>query len=59
MATAPANNETNTNADLAQMQAAFSDAQKAQAEITSETIKHQTIMKTLEAIKNAFQAIKA
>ncbi|MEM6340365.1 MAG: hypothetical protein AAF729_04405 [Pseudomonadota bacterium] len=44
---------------LGQMKAAFADAQEAQAQITSETMKHQTIMKTLEAIKNAFQAIKA
>lgn len=44
---------------LQQMKDAFADAQAAQAEITSETMKHQTIMKTLEAIKNAFQAIKA
>jgi hypothetical protein len=42
-----------------QMKEAFADAQAVQAEITSETMKHQSIMKTLEAIKNAFQAIKA
>ena len=44
---------------LDQMTAAFADAQAAQAQITTETMQHQTIMKTLEAIKNAFQAIKA
>lgn len=44
---------------LETMKTAFADAQAAQAAITAETTKHQTIMKTLEAIKNAFQAIKA
>lgn len=41
------------------MKQAFADAQAVQAEITSETMKHQSIMKLLEAIKNAFQQIKA
>ena len=50
---------TDPSAFLATMQEAFGDAQIAQAEITAETIKHQTVMKTLEAMKNAFQAIKA
>ncbi|MEM9341905.1 MAG: hypothetical protein AAGA87_02555 [Pseudomonadota bacterium] len=43
---------------LGQMKAAFADAQAAQAEITVETMKHQTIMKTLEAMKKAFEAIR-
>lgn len=43
---------------LETMKAAFADAQDAQAEITAETMKHQTIMKTLEAMKKAFEAIK-
>ncbi len=46
-------------ANLAQMQAAFADAQNVQAQITSETTKHQTVMSLLESIKNAFQQIKA
>jgi len=45
--------------NMAQMQKAFTDAQNVQAEITSLTMKHQTIMQSLQAIKNAFQAIKA
>lgn len=48
------------NADpVGQMQAAFAAAQEQQAAITSATMEHQSIMKTLEAIKNAFMAIKA
>ena len=44
---------------LATMENAFNNAQIAQARITELTMEHQTIMKTLEAMKNAFQAIKA
>lgn len=46
-------------ANLQTMTKAFADAQNIQAEITAETMKHQSVMKLLEAIKNAFQAIKA
>ncbi len=49
----------NANNSLTQMNKAFTDAQKAQAEITSSTSEHKTIMSVLEAIKNAFMAIKA
>jgi hypothetical protein len=47
------------NNSLNQMNKAFTDAQKTQAEITSKTSEHKIIMSVLEAIKNAFQAIKA
>lgn len=42
-----------------QMADAFSKAQETQAAITAQTTEHKTIMSVLEAIKNAFQAIKA
>lgn len=37
---------------------AFAEAQRTQQLITAETMNHQNVMKRLEAMKNAFMAIK-
>lgn len=38
---------------------AFNKAQEQQAKLTALSTEHNTVMKTLEAIQKAFQAIKA
>lgn len=44
---------------IADMQEAFANAQINQSLITQMTINHQSVMKALEAAKNAFQQLKA